>query len=99
MRVLVHKSIIAADLYDVIHCVHMGRHGMAWHAAHLADSVAFSQTNNGNASFGKEQEGIGGWIVCIDSCVFFPLFLVVQLFHITAHYASCMPASQPASLT
>lgn len=71
---------------------------MAWRAAHLADSVAFSQTNNGNASFGKEQEGIGG--LCASTVVFFSLwFLLCSYFtsqHIMHHV--CQPASQPALL-
>lgn len=78
---------------------------MAWHAAHLADSVAFSQTvsfnNNGNASFGEEQlrKELADWIVCIDGCVFSLCFFVVQLFHITAQHSTLciMYASQPAS--
>ena len=84
----------------VIHCVHMGRHGMVWHAAHLADSVAFSQINNGNgnASFGEEQEGIGG-LCALTVVVFLFVFFVVQLFHITAQHSTLciMYASQPAS--
>ena len=98
---------ISADLLVgfvrcVIHCVHMGRHGMAWHAAHLAGSVAFSQINNGNgnASFGKREsrKELADWIVCIDGCVLSLWFLSCSYFT-SQHGTLCiMYASQPALL-
>lgn len=97
------------DLYDAafIACIYSRTawHGMAWHAAHLADFGGVvtdpSLLAMAMRHLGKERAGRNWRIVCIDCCVFFSLVFVVQLFHITSQHSTLciMYASQPASLT